>query len=208
VEEEIQSPLRHAHAQFPAARTYLPRLSREHYKGDAVVLWTLTILHRATGWLDESFHHYFRELTFHSLAREALVCPIYCLMPDHLHLIWMGLSRESDQFNAMAFLRTHLEPKLAPHKLQSQSHDHILRQDERKRNGFAKVCSYIAENPVRAKLAARDAWRFTGCVLAGYPTLNFFQDDYWPKFWRIYYRLKHPDAAKVTKPPIQPVQTA
>ena len=33
----------------------------------------------------------------------------YCLMPDHLHLVWMGLKLESDQLNGMAFLRKHLD---------------------------------------------------------------------------------------------------
>jgi hypothetical protein len=35
---------------------YLPRLSREHYQGDAVVHWTLTTFDRARGWLTDDFH--------------------------------------------------------------------------------------------------------------------------------------------------------
>jgi len=69
---------------------YLPRLAREHYQAGAVVHWTLTTFDRARGWLTPSFHCRFRELMLHVAARENLVCPIYCLMPDHLHLIWMG----------------------------------------------------------------------------------------------------------------------
>jgi REP element-mobilizing transposase RayT len=48
----------------------------------------------------------------HAAAREGLFCPVYCLMPDHLHLVWMGLRLDSDQRNAMSFLRTYLEPAL------------------------------------------------------------------------------------------------
>ena len=70
---------------------FLPRLSREHYQADAVVFWTLTAFDRATGWLTQAFHSRFRELMLHTAAREGLVCPIYSLMPDHLHLVWMGL---------------------------------------------------------------------------------------------------------------------
>lgn len=185
-------------------RTYLPRLSREHHKGDAVVLWTLTMLHRATGWLTESLHSGFREVLFHAMARETLVCPIYCLMPDHIHLVWMGLSRESDQFTAMPFLRTHFQRKLVGARLQSQSHDHVLRDSERKRNAFAKVCAYVGENPVRAKLLTRAKdWQFTNCVIPGYPDLNPFEEDYWPKFWRIYSRLKEPEAGRIPKSPFK-----
>ena len=70
---------------------YLPRLPREYYQGDAVVHWTLPISHRRRGWLDEPFHTAFRELMLHAAAREGLICPTYCFMPDHLHLVWMGL---------------------------------------------------------------------------------------------------------------------
>ncbi len=66
---------------------YLPRLQREHYQGDAVVHWTVPFSHRRQGWLDERFHAGFRELMLHAAAREALLCPTYCLMPDHLHLV-------------------------------------------------------------------------------------------------------------------------
>src|SRR5580765_3048454 len=101
----------------------LPRLPREYYQGDAVVHWTLPIFDRATGWLSEAFHGCFRELLLHTASREYLLCPTYCLMPDHIHLIWMGLRLESDQMNAIAFLRTYLEPALAPAKFQPQPHD-------------------------------------------------------------------------------------
>jgi hypothetical protein len=85
---------------------YLPRLSPEFYQGDAVVHWTLTVFDRATGWLNDGFHLNFREGMLHAAAREGLFCPAYCLMPDHIHLIWLGLKRETDQRNGgMAVLR-------------------------------------------------------------------------------------------------------
>ncbi len=182
---------------------YLPRLPREHYQGDAVVFWTLTIFDRAQGWLSAAFHQRFRELMFHTAAREALLCPIYCLMPDHLHLVWMGLRRDSDQLNGMAFLRRFLEPKLAPARFQPQAQDEVLRAEQRKRNAFAKVCFYIAANPVRASLmATSDTGPFTGCILPGYPELNPVGDDFWPKFWRIYAKWRQPDAGNIKRPPI------
>jgi putative transposase len=110
------------------SRTYcLPRLPREYYQGDAVVHWTLTVFDRAKGWLSDAFHGQFRELMLHAAAREGLFCPAYVLMPDHIHLLWMGLRLESDQCNGMAFLRTHLEPALDSAKFQPQAHDRVLR---------------------------------------------------------------------------------
>jgi len=181
----------------------LPRLPREYYQADAVVFWTLTVFDRAKGWLTTAFHQRFRELMLHAAARQGLVCPIYCLMPDHLHLVWMGLRLDSDQINGMAFLRTYFKPELLPAKFQPQPQDEVLREEQRKRNAFAKVCFYIAANPVRAELiGGKKVWPFTGCVIPGYPKLNPLDDDYWSKFWRIFAKLRQPDAGNLQRPPI------
>ena len=182
---------------------YLLRLPREHYQADAVVFWTLTIFDKAKGWLTPSFHQRFQELVLHAAAREGLLCPIYCLMPDHLHLVWTGLRLDSDQINGMAFLRTYLEPELSPAKFQPQPQDEVLREEQRKRNAFAKVCFYIAANPVRAELIGeKEVWPFTGCVIPGYQKLNPLEEDYWPKFWRVFGKLRQPDAGDIKRPPI------
>jgi len=184
--------------------SYLPRLPHEYYQGDAVVHWTLPISHRRQGWLDELFHGAFRELMLHTAAREGLSCSIYCLMPDHLHLVWMGLRLDSDQLNGMAFLRTYLEPKLAPHKFQHQAHDHVLKEEERRRDAFARACHYVLENPLQAELVKDPrAWLFSGAVVPGYPTLHPLQEDFCPKFWKLYAQAKHPDAGKIRRPPIR-----
>jgi putative transposase len=183
---------------------YLPRLPHEYYQGDAVVHWTLPTSHRGQGWLTDSFHAVFRELLLHTATREGLFCPTYCLMPDHLHLMWMGLRPDSDQRNGMAFLRTHLEPKLAPWKFQHQAHDHVLKENERRHNAFVRVCYYIMENPLRADLVVQPGeWKFGGAMVPGYPALHPLQDDFWPKFWKLYAQSKHPDAGKILRPPIQ-----
>jgi len=176
---------------------YLPRLAREFYGGDAVVHWTLTVFDRGTGWLSEAFHSRFRELLLHVAAREGLLCPTYCLMPDHIHLVWMGLRRDTDQLNGMSFLRTHLKPGLLPNKFQPQAHDHVLREEERKRGAFAKICFYILANPVRAELINKsENWLYFGAVIPGYPTLNPREDDFWPKFWTIYRQVRQPEAGE------------
>ena len=125
---------------------YLPRLPREYYQGDAVVHWTMPLANRSAGWLNDLFHARFREVMLHAAAREGLLCPAYCLMPDHIHLVWMGLRRDTDQINGMKFLREHLGKILKPHRFQHQAHDHVLREEQRKRQAFSKVCFYIIDN--------------------------------------------------------------
>jgi putative transposase len=176
---------------------YLPRLDREFYQGDAVIHWTMPMAMRATGWLTEIFHAQFRETMLHAAAREGLLCPAYCLMPDHIHLVWMGLRRDSDQRNGMKFLREHLAPALSPHGFQHQAHDHVLREEERKRGAFAKICFYILANPVRAQLIqASESWPFCGAVVPGYPKLHPLAEDFWQKSWKIFEAGREPDAGK------------
>jgi REP element-mobilizing transposase RayT len=166
---------------------YLPRLSPEFYQGDAVVHWTLTVFDRATGWLKGEFHLRFREIMLHAAVREGLFCPTYCLMPDHIHLICLGLRQGTDQRNGMSFVRTRLKPFLAPFKFQPLAHDHVLRDEERRRNAFAKTCFYILANPVRAGLMKEtEGWPFCGAIIPGYPDLHPLDKSFWPKFWKLY----------------------
>jgi len=183
----------------------LPRLAREHYCGHAVVFWTLTLEDRAQGWLDEPFHARFRELMLHTAAREELFCPVYCLMPDHLHLMWMGLRRTSDQINAIKFLRTQLEPSLGNQRTwQHQAYDHVLREEERRRNAFARICFYILENPVRAKLvSSAGEWRFHGAIVPGYPTMNPLAREFWELFWKLYVCEREAEPQAVGPPPLR-----
>jgi putative transposase len=179
----------------------LPRLPREYYQGDTFVYWSLSVYDRKTGWLTDKFHARFRELLLHTAAREGLFCPVYCLMPDHLHLIWMGLRLDSDQLNGMAFLRTYLEPALAPAIFQPQAHDNVLRQAEREHDAFVRVCSYILNNPLRAKLVLKlEDWDFCGAVVPGYPTLHPLKPDFWEKFWKLHARSRQPDAGNIKRP--------
>lgn len=186
----------------PLNRAYqLPRLPREYYQGDAVVHWTQTTFDRLRGWLTPEFHLRFRELMMHAAAREGLLCPLYCLMPDHIHQVWMGWRLDSDQLNGMAFLRTHLEPLLGPAQFQPQAQDRVLREEQRRRNAFAKVCRYVAETPVRAELVKDAArWEFTGCIVPRYPKLPPLAEDFWPQFWRLYGKLRQPDAGDIKRP--------
>ncbi len=105
---------------------YLPRLKREFYQADAVIFWTMPVSHRRQGWLTDCFHAAFREKMLHAAAREGLLCPAYCLMPDHIHLVWMGLRRDTDQRNGIKFLRAQIGSFLKPAKFQHQAHDHVL----------------------------------------------------------------------------------
>ena len=124
---------------------HLPRLERICYQSFAAVHWTMRVEPAQPGWLNNRFHQEFREVLLHACVREHLVCPTYCLMPDHLHMMWLGMAAASDQLNALKFFRLHLNRLLADEplqtmepaalsraqprtgwKLQPQAHDHVL----------------------------------------------------------------------------------
>ncbi len=170
-------------------RDHLRRLGRAAYLGNAAVHWTLTVRDRRTGWLDAKMYYHFRELLTHSLFGQMIVCPIFCLMPDHIHMVWLGILEHSDQKLAMRHLRTRLNGSLSAigFKLQDQSYDHVLSEDERQEEALMEVCEYIARNPERSGLVAVDEYAnypFTGCLVPGYPELKPFASDFWIRFDR------------------------
>ena len=170
-------------------KSQLPRLAPESYRGQSMVFWTYTIEDRRTGWLGDPFHQKFREILLHSAIRHRFVVPVYCLMPDHLHWLGMGVCHSSDQLLGSRFLRKHLADTLAPAKWQRQPHDHVLRLEEREKSAFASIGFYILENPVRKGLVSdRNEWSYSGALIPGYPDLDWRKDDYWELFWKIYNR--------------------
>jgi putative transposase len=171
----------------------LPRLEPTRYRGPALVLWTHTLRDRATGWLDSLFHARFRELLTHVCARYQLACPAYVLMPDHMHLTLLGLASDSDQRQATRLFRQHLGGLLAPHTLQPQPHDHVLREEDRARDAFPATCHYVLANPERAHLVARwQDWPHLGALVPGYPRLDPRDEDYHALFWRIHANINVP----------------
>ena len=173
----------------------LQRLPPEYYRGQAYVHWSLTMEDRKTGWLIPILYYKFRELLTHAMFRYGICCPIYCLMPDHMHLLWLGILDGTDQRNAVKFFRgqlNHVLSKLDAH-LQTQPYDHVLPEEEREKTPFEEVAEYIARNPERKGLVEPDCfadYKFTGCLVPGYPDLSPFQDGYWDLFWRLYSRLR------------------
>ncbi len=178
-----------------ADHDYLKRLPAEHYRGQAYVHWSMTIDERKRGWLVPIFYYKFRELLTHTMFRYGLCCPIYCCMPDHLHLLWIGVFEGSDQRNAVKYFRKQLNPILdkLEARFQKQPYDHVLREEERAKDAFEAVVEYIARNPERAGLARPDRYQdypYTGCLVPGYPELTPWQLDYWERFWRTYAYLQ------------------
>ena len=181
-------------ADYSGKNDYLKRLPPEYYRGQAYVHWAMTMEDRKTGWLVPIFYYKFREILTHTMFRFGLSCPIYCCMPDHLHFLWAGIFDDSDQKRAARYFRKQIGPVLEKlgARFQQQGYDHVLRDEERERTGFEEVFEYIARNPERAGLVKENCFReykYTDCLVPGYPELKVWQNDFWEKFWRIYAHL-------------------
>ncbi len=170
-------------------RQHLPRLDHGDYCGQAYVHWTYTIQDRETGWLMPVFYYKFRELLTHTAFRYSIACPIFCLMPDHIHMIWIGINDQTDQLKASKYFRKQLGIPLEKigYSFQHQPYDRVLRENEKLESDLVGLVEYIARNPERANLVSNSGYRtypFTDCLVPGYPELKLWQDDFWPRFWR------------------------
>jgi REP element-mobilizing transposase RayT len=176
-------------------RDHLRRLEPERYRGFSAVHWTMTIRERRTGWLDPKMYYHFRELLAHSQFLQDIACPIFCLMPDHLHFMWVGYTEASDQRLAMRHFRTRFNSSLQKigFELQDQPYDNVLDEEESQGDGLMETCEYIARNPERDGLVGIDQYKtypFMGCLVPGYPELNPFESDFWLRYNRTVSHLR------------------
>ncbi len=183
----------------------LQRLPPEHYRGFSWVHWTITIEDRKRGWLDARFYFKFRELLTHVTFRNRIACPIFCLMPDHVHMLWSGLTESSDQLLAMKHLRTETNDclKRIGFELQRQSYDQVLKEEELGRDAIESLVDYIARNPERQGIVAHDefaSYPYTSCLMPGYPQLRPFAPDSWDRLWRTLAYLKRTECHRVPDP--------
>ena len=188
---------------------YLPRLEPGHYRGQAYVHWNMTIQDRRTGWLIPAFNYKFRELLTHAAFRYSFTCPIYCLMPDHIHMLWIGIDDRTDQLRAMKYFRRELSRPLLKlgFEFQHQPYDRVLRDNERLESAVETVVEYIARNPERQGLVPPDGYRkyrYSGCLIPGYPGIELWQPDFWQRFWRSYsYMRRHGRFHEARRSPVR-----
>jgi hypothetical protein len=112
-------------------------------------------------------------------------------MPDHIHMLWIGVCDSCDQRIAMRYFRKQMNLVLGKVgvQFQLQPYDHVLSENDRKHDAFESVAEYIVRNPERRGLVPVDGYatyRYSDCLIPGYPDLKLFQSDFWPRMWRTY----------------------
>jgi REP element-mobilizing transposase RayT len=163
----------------------LKRLDDSLYRRHSYVHWTMSVKGRASGWLNAEHHDLLRQICLHAMARGFMCCPVYCLMPDHGHFLFVGYDSRTDQRLAVRWFRREWNRILKPHALQHQPYDSVLREKDRSREGFADMVGYILRNPLRAGLVQKwQDWPYSGAIFPGYPHLDPRKPLFWDDFWK------------------------
>ena len=91
--------------------------------------------------------------------------PIYCFMPDHLHVMLAGIDERADLLEAMYQFKHRSAMWMVrtkqPFRWQKDFYDHIIRASE----DWRAHATYISLNPVRAGIAEDPFdYPFTGSI--------------------------------------------
>lgn len=136
---------------LPLSRQRRPyRLPREQYRGAKTVAFTLCCEDRVPLFKNEKVVRDLVAILQAEIPKHGCRCPIYCFMPDHIHLLINGLNEDADLLTPIERFKTRagilLAMLKAPGKLQSSFYDHIVRNSD----DWRSQAQYIALNPVRA----------------------------------------------------------
>ena len=124
------------------------RLPRESYRGQVNVAFTLCIANRTPFFAEPDVVSAFVSMLRAVTEKHACVVPIYCFMPDHVHLLLSGQKESADAWNAAQTYKQKTGFWLGQHhpgvKWQNDFYDHIIRRDE----DLGAQVRYIAGNQI------------------------------------------------------------
>jgi REP element-mobilizing transposase RayT len=154
------------------------RLPEAAYLGRKCVAFTVCEIERQPCLTSEDVFQMVRQTLTDASGRYGCSVPIFCLMPDHLHVLMLGLSDASQPKRAMEGFKQKSGEWFAKQwsdvGWQKDFYDRIVRQGE----GYENVARYIALNPVRAGLAS-DVYEWPYVDSIGYEFRETIEDAWW-----------------------------
>ena len=148
-------------------RSNVRRLSEDRYEGRVAVAFTLCLATREPHFTSEAAVAPHRRMLEDETLRVGCVAYAYCFMPDHLHVVLLGVRDDArpkaaivrfKQWSGFLFGR-------GPVRWQPRFWDHVLRAGE----DTAAQVLYVLNNPLRAGLTAEPlAWPFSGAIGMSY----------------------------------------
>ncbi len=105
--------------------------------------------------------------SLHSLDTARYTLEAYCIMPNHVHLVFTPLSRNDEAYYAMSSIMHSLKRHtgLRANQIlarngdfwQHENYDHIVRDEKE----FCRIIEYVLDNPVSAGLVSkREDWQW------------------------------------------------
>ena len=146
---------------MPIARKH--RLPLECYRGRVAVAFTACLRFADGARLDDESAALFQTKLTDGATRFGCAVEVWCLMPDHLHVILTGRTDDADTWRAMVDFKQQTGYWLAQNRpaivWQKDFYDHVIRSDE----SLDVQARYVIENPVRAGLVTDwTAYPWTG----------------------------------------------
>lgn len=141
------------------------RLSREYYRGQRAVAFTLCLQDQQSGFSDSSVVHACQTILEDIILKSDCIVPAYCFMPDHQHLLLVGKSECSDVLKTLIVYKQKtgywMSQVASGVRWQKSFFDHIIRTED----SIVKHVRYIIENPVRRGIVNQwDAYPFLGAI--------------------------------------------
>ncbi len=128
------------------------RLPLDNYKGEVIATFTLCVENKKHCFTDKAIVDKFLEILMEAKNKHDCKNVIYVFMPDHLHLILEGNSKNADTWKSVALFKQKtgfwLSKNRKEIRWQKDFYDHIHRKDE----DLKKQVAYILNNPVRKNL--------------------------------------------------------
>ncbi|CAN5690627.1 hypothetical protein BH11ARM2_BH11ARM2_18570 [soil metagenome] len=153
------------------------RLPATEYIGQKAVSFTVCERDRRPRLANARVFRILEQTLTTACERHGCTVPIFTAMPDHLHILMLGMADDTnitkafDQFKRLSgtgFTKIENGPVWQP-----RSHDEILRD-----GAWPGKARYIAQNPYRANLCNPDEpWPYTGSI--GHDLQEIILDAFW-----------------------------
>ncbi len=141
------------------------RLQHDLYVGERSVVFTLCLRGATPAFSHTPTVKIFQGALGDVMTQFSCLVPVYCFMPDHLHMIVTGRQRDSDTYAAVVRYKQKTGYWMAQNakeaRWQKDFYDHIIRVETQLR----RHVRYILENPVRKGLVSTwQEYPFSGAI--------------------------------------------
>jgi REP element-mobilizing transposase RayT len=144
------------------------RLPKEFYHGEVTVAFTLCLrgnVESGSILREPEIMNNFTDILASVITNTGCIVPVYCIMPDHQHIIIAGTRSDSDICRAIISYKQKtgfwMSANHAGIRWQKDFYDHVIRKHE----DVVTQVKYILDNPVRKGLVSSwEEYQYKGSI--------------------------------------------